>query len=248
MVALSADGRLAVTGCRDGKARIWDVVTGRAVGGVLAGDGAITAVAFSPDARVVVVGDLSFQVRGFDIGGQALGQPVRLTGKPMALAVSRDGRRVLVGSAGDNGARLVDIVAGQPIGPLLLHRDAVLELTFSPDEKQLATGSSGRDGTARLWDTGTGKALGPPVRHRSSVPALGFSADGAFLWTAGLDRQVIRTKLPSPLTGQLTRLYYDTVLRTGMTLGQDNIERVLTYPGWLQLQKRLDQSDSPKAP
>jgi WD40 repeat protein len=248
VVALSADGKRAVSGCRDGKAQVWDVTTGKAVGPALRGAGAITAAAFSPDGKTVVLGDLSFQVRAWEVDtGKQKGQPVRMTGRPTALAVSRDGRRVLVGTTGDNVARLVDVETGRPVGPLLLHRDAVLVVAFSPDEKLLATGSSWKDSTARLWDTASGKAIGPPVRHKGQVPAVAFSADGTALWTAGTDRQVIRTELPVAAAGSPGRVYYDTALRVGMYLDrQNNVEHTVISNSWLQLQKRRDEADLPK--
>jgi WD40 repeat protein len=248
VVALSADSRLVVSGARDGKAQVWDVKSGQAVGPVLPCGAEVTAAAFSPDGQRVVLGDLSFQVRCWRVGdGQPLGKPVPLTGQPTALAVSRDGRRVLVGTSGDNVARLVDVETGQPIGPLLQHKDAVLDVAFSPNELLLATGSGSRDGTARLWDAATGKALGPPVRHRGNVSAVGFS-DGAFLWTAGTDRQVVRTELPSLPAGSAERVYWETVLRAGMLLDDQNVEHALGYHYWLKAQEWRDQADRPKKP
>jgi WD40 repeat protein/tRNA A-37 threonylcarbamoyl transferase component Bud32 len=246
--ALSADGKLAVSGCRDGKAQVWDVKTGKAVGPALDGAGEITAAAFSPDGRTVVLGDQSFQVRGWEVGtGKPRGEPVRLTGRPTALAVSRDNRRVLVGTTGDNVARLLDIQAGRPVGPLLLHKDAVLEVAFSPDETLLATGSSWKDKTARLWDTASGKAIGPPVRHHGQIPAVAFSADGTALWTASTDRRVIRTELPAAAPGSPPRVYTETALRAGMFLrpGTD-VEGVVNYANWVQLRQRLAEPDSEK--
>lgn len=249
VVALSADGKLAVSGCRDGKAQVWDMVTGKAVGPNLVCGADVTAAAFSPDSQHVVLGDLGFQVRRWQVGeDQPRGRPVRLTGRPTVLAVSGDGRRVLVGTTGDNVARLVDVETGQPVGPLLLHKDAVLAVAFSPDEKMMATGSASRDGTARLWDTATGKALGPPIRHRGHVPAVAFSRDGTVLWTTGTDRQVVRTELPAPPAGSPEQVYFETVLRAGMFLDQQNVEHALGRLAWLQVQKRRNELDGPKKP
>jgi hypothetical protein len=124
----------------------------------------------------------------------------------------------------------------------------VLDVAFSPNEQLVATGSAGRDGTARLWDTATGKAVGPPVRHRGNVSAVGFSADGAFLWTAGTDRQVARTELPSLPAGSADRIYWETVLRAGMFLDQQNVEHAVAYHNWLEIQGLRDQAGAPKKP
>jgi WD40 repeat protein len=247
VVAVSADGRLVVTGCRDGKARLLDLKTGKPVGVTFSAAGEITAAAFSPDGKVVVLGDSSFLVRGYTrTDGRPLGEAVRLTGQPIALAVSRDGRRVAVGTTGDNVARLVDVVAGRPIGPLLLHGSAVISVAFSPDEKILATGCSWGDNTARLWDTATGKALGPPIRHGGPVPAVAFSGDGAALWTTGTDRRVFRAALPVRATGSARRVYFETALRTGLFLDRNGVEHVVNHVNWQQLQELRAAADSKK--
>ena len=249
VVALSADGKMAVSGCRDGKAQLWNVTTGKPVGPPLPGTMELTAAAFSPDGQFVVLGDQGFQVRGYHVrNGKPHGQPVRLTGKPTALAVSRDGQRVLVGTSGDNVARMVDVNTGRPAGPLLLHKDAVLAVAFSPDERVVATGSGARDGTAKFWDTATGKALGAPIRHKGNVVALGFSSDGNAVWTAGGDRQVRRTDIPSAASGSPNLMYAETILRAGMYLGLDNVEHVLSHSAWLQAQQMRDQAETEKKP
>jgi hypothetical protein len=51
-VALSADGRTALTGSRDQMVRLWDVASGRAKGPPLKHDGEVVAVALSADGRI----------------------------------------------------------------------------------------------------------------------------------------------------------------------------------------------------
>jgi WD40 repeat protein len=239
-VAFSADGRFAITGCRDGKAQVWDIATGKPVGQALVHSGELTAVALSRDGSRAFTGDSTFQVRGWDMRtGQPLNRPIQLTGRPTCLTPSRDGRRILVGTAGDNSARLLDMETALAIGPPLAHADAVQSVAFSSDESMIATGSSWGEGAAHLWDTATGKALGPPIRHKGAVFALRFAPDRAELWTAGADRQVLATDIPTAASGSAPYLDLLTRLQVGMFLDRDNVEHNLQLGSWLQVRKAV---------
>ncbi|MGO6840432.1 hypothetical protein GUK34_28425 [Rhizobium leguminosarum] len=54
-VAITRDGKLAITGSKDRTARIWDIATGKTLV-TLSGDGSVNAVAFSPDGKLVLTG------------------------------------------------------------------------------------------------------------------------------------------------------------------------------------------------
>jgi WD40 repeat protein len=56
------------------------------------------------------------------------------------------------------------------------HFNMVTSVAFSPDGKQVASGS--RDGTVRLWDAVTGAALQTLEGHSGTVTSVTFSADG----------------------------------------------------------------------
>src|SRR6202167_3466909 len=57
------------------------------------------------------------------------------------------------------------------------HRDHVQSVAFSPDGKQIVSGS--RDGTVRIWDIETGQTVvGPFEGHTDWVNSVAFSPDG----------------------------------------------------------------------
>jgi WD40 repeat protein/serine/threonine protein kinase len=68
------------------------------------------------------------------------------------------------------------------------HSKAVLGVAFSPDGKQIITGSW--DGTARIWDIASGEqllSLDPRDSHDTGLNAVAFSPDGSRVITGSMD-------------------------------------------------------------
>jgi WD40 repeat protein len=61
------------------------------------------------------------------------------------------------------------------------HSDSVWSVAFSPDSKQVISGSD--NNTVRLWDAATGRALQTLEGHSSGVSSVAFSPDGNLLST-----------------------------------------------------------------
>ncbi len=69
-----------------------------------------------------------------------------------------------------------------------LHGGTVRSVTFSPDQKTLA--SAGDDKMIRLWDVTTGKELQRFAGHDNWVYTVTFSPDGKILASAGIDQTI----------------------------------------------------------
>jgi WD40 repeat protein len=209
--AFSPDGRRIVTGSRDTTARVWDATTGRELRRLTGHRQLIYAVAFSPDGSRVVTGSGDTTARLWDT---ATGRELRrLTGhkQPIhAVAFSPDGSRVVTGSD-DTTARLWDAATGkellslQPYAGLATgsnprnsagtaggaqalhgHTGPIYAVAFSPDGRQILTGSL--DSTVKLWDATTGREIGTLEGHGWGVTAVAFSPNGQQILTAGFDQ------------------------------------------------------------
>jgi WD40 repeat protein len=114
-------------------------------------DGAVNAIAFSPDGRTLATGGDDGTGWLWDLGNLT-GEPRRLPGEAQtvnALAFSLDGQTLATG--GSDGAvqlwHLLDLDADPESLPGQLV--PVTTVAFSPDGQTLAAG--GGDGTVRVW-------------------------------------------------------------------------------------------------
>src|SRR5262249_14363826 len=116
-VALSADGKIALTGSRDYTARLWDTATGRPFGPVLEHRNEIAAVTLSADGKIALTGDGN-SVRRWDTAtGKVLGLPLEREVFGRRVALSADGKIALTGSSYDKTARVWHVpqpLAGDP--------------------------------------------------------------------------------------------------------------------------------------
>ena len=158
-------------GCRDGKARVWD----------LHGDVEldpehrprhaypITAVAFDPERPRLVTGCHAGTVRFWDPArGTMLNELRQNAGEIVVLAFSPDGTMLLTASH-DGTARFLDAESGRQLGPVLHHTDAVLCVAFHPDGRSVVTGT--RDGMVQRWSVPAPPQSGAAAEIRRWVKA-----------------------------------------------------------------------------
>jgi WD40 repeat protein/serine/threonine protein kinase/two-component SAPR family response regulator len=163
-LAITPDGKRAVTTALDGVVRVWDLQAGQVIRRYPVPKANLFEVALSPDARTLLVGKVDGTVTLFDVES---GEEIRrlVDDQPiMAVTFSPDGRKALIG-AGYRLAQKVesghiilwDVETGEEIRRFEGHPYAVFDVEFSPDGS-LAV-SAGNGAMAILWDVEAGKEL-----------------------------------------------------------------------------------------
>ena len=106
----------------------------------------------------------------------------------------------------DNTRRLVELTLLHTVPNVAVpntlggHADEVLDVSFTPDGKIIASVSG--DNTAKLWDGETGELLKTLIGHTKSVRSLSISPDGKVLASGSWDKTV---KLWDIETGKLIK-------------------------------------------
>jgi WD40 repeat protein len=190
-MALSPNGRTALTGGVDGSVQLWDAVSGQPIGPRQRHESIITFATFSPDGRTALTGSFDKTARLWDTAnGNPVGEPLQHPGGVAGLAFSPDGKTFLTGCQ-DMSARFWDAATGAPLGPRLAdeerslpHEDYVWTVAFSPDGRFALTGTKGQ--ALYLWEVATRKPIGT-LRHDGAITGAAFSPDSNLLLTGSAD-------------------------------------------------------------
>jgi WD40 repeat protein len=148
----------------------------------------VTALAFSPDGKILVSGGYREVSLWNAVDGKVLRKLGGLPGQVRAMAFGKENRTLAVaaGVAGRSGAvALLDLETGA-ITPIEQAKDEMLAVAFSADGKWLATG--GTDSTVRVWNLETRAAALELKGHTDWISGLAFSADGKLLASSSADR------------------------------------------------------------
>jgi WD40 repeat protein/serine/threonine protein kinase len=185
-LALSPDGTLLVTACKDRRIRFWEMKTGQLLERSLPYRNQVHGIAFSPDGKTILTGSADRTVRIWDaVTLKQRGGPLRHSKGIIALALSADGG-TLAAACMDRGLHFWNVRTRKQSGAPLQHPEGQIRaIALSPDGKIVATG--GEDKTARLWETATLKPLLSALVHPSAVRAVAFSPDGKRLVTGCAD-------------------------------------------------------------
>jgi WD40 repeat protein/tRNA A-37 threonylcarbamoyl transferase component Bud32 len=192
-LAFSPKGRRLLTGCMDGKARLFLIATGEQMATLpTASSGNVTQVAFNPSGTSCLIADTGggvpvsgriWQVMPEDSLPRVLLHNISVT----ALKFSPDSRLLLSGGK-DHLAQLWDVATGKPQGSPLPHKYDVVEAAFSQDGRSLFTVCRVTDlskpqlSDAALWDLKAGRQR--PDMHPPRVTSAAFCDQGRTLLLA----------------------------------------------------------------
>jgi WD40 repeat protein/serine/threonine protein kinase/tetratricopeptide (TPR) repeat protein len=190
-MAFHPDGSVLATGGYDRCVHVWDLATGRQVGGAWRQREIIQALAFSPDGRTLAVSHIGdkYTAAGTTVW-EFSGRRTRGPELPHDSAHFSPDGRLLVNSSSTEPIRLWDVATCRVKEPNLASPNPKeWRVAFSPDGKTLL--ADGTSGSARFWDVVSGQQRGHPLIASREITARAFSPDSRFVllgYADGLSR------------------------------------------------------------
>ena len=176
-VAISGDGRRALSSSFDNTLRLWELESGSCIRILEGHSDFITSVALSGDGRRALSGAHDKTLRLWELeSGSCICTLEGHSDCVYSVALSGDGRRALSGSA-DNTLRLWDLENGSCLRTLRGHLGSVHSVAFSGDGRR-ALSSGSVQNILRLWDLESGSCFRTLIGHVSDVNSVALSGDG----------------------------------------------------------------------
>ncbi len=194
-VAVSSDGRTAVSGGRDRTVRVWNLDNGKLVRTLTAHRDWITKVAILPEQEQFLSASMDKTFKLWALDGE---QPLfNFTGhrggiRDLAVAAGR-----LVSASQDQTLKVWDLQQRQEIYTLEGHREPVNRVAVTGDGRWAV---SAGDRRLRIWDLTTGRSVAELGGHTGTITDVVISPDNQLAISASTDKTVRVWQIP---TGQL---------------------------------------------
>ena len=187
-IDFSPDGRIIVSGSKDGTVRLWDTTIGKHLKTLREHLWDVKSVCFSPDGKTIASGSAYGTVRLWNATtGKHLKKLRGHTASINSVCFSPDGKMIVSGSK-DGTVRLWDTTTGKHLKTLSRSGGDVKSVCFSPDGKIIA--SVNTYGTIELLDAATGKHLKKLREDKAEINSIDFSPDGKMIVSGSEDGKV----------------------------------------------------------
>ena len=179
-VAWGPDHKQVALGSLFGEVQIYDVGTRERLQKLKKNNSEVESVEWSPDGKQIATGSEDTKVRIWDV---ATGKCLQQTHGRIA-SWSPDGKHLalqcdsVVKLMTLNGEKITVRTLGSHSSVRFI---SIYSIVWSPDGKQIATGSY--DKTAKIWDVATGDCL-QTIKHNNPVHSIAWSPDGNLVVTA----------------------------------------------------------------
>jgi len=183
-VAVTSDGKKAISGASDGTLKIWDLITGKEIQTLRGHIGSVRAVAFIPNGKKAVSGSLDRTLKIWDLTSQEIQTLSGHTGPVNAVAVTSDGKKAVSGS-GDRTLKIWDLESGQEIQTIQDSGGPIRAVAFAPNGKRVVSRSL--DGTLKVWDLESGQEIQTIQSSAGPVKAVAFTPNGKKMISGSLD-------------------------------------------------------------
>lgn len=200
-MALTPDGKMAVSGATDGSLTVWNIETGEILN-QFAQNLEIDALEFFPDGQTFVLGAETGEVELWEIGAGEVFQ--RLSGHSDAVlnvAISADGKQI-VSASKDQTLRLWNVTPPTKLQTWVAHDNRITSVHIVDTWLY----STSLDGTVKVWDFATGQSIAIPVEGGAPITTLALNADETLL-LAATGGEVSKIYLYHAESGLLLREY-----------------------------------------
>ncbi len=185
-VAITPDGKQAVSASRDHTLKVWDLKWGKQLHTLEGHKEWVTNVAVTPEGKRAVSTAADKTLKVWDLQtGKTLHTLRGHSDIVGSVAVTSDGQRAVSASA-DQTLKVWDIVHGEELYTLTGHRAWVKGVAITPDGQQAVSASA--DKTLKVWDIAHGKELYTLEGHQGGVTSVALSPDGQQAISASTDQ------------------------------------------------------------
>jgi serine/threonine protein kinase len=192
-IAVSKDGRQALSGGDDRILRLWDAQRGGEITRFTGHRARITSVALSADGRVALSGSHDQSLRLWDVAtGRELRSFAVPRGQVLSVAFTPDDRAVLSAHF-DTTLRLWEAETGRELRRFSGHRQMVSAVLMTANGLIV---SASHDQTVRVWDADSGSELICCQGHTGAVTGLAAAPAGKSLLSCGADGTIRLWQLP----------------------------------------------------
>jgi len=181
-VAITSDGRYAISGCINDMVNLWDIKRKIFIRTFEEKSWCANSVAITPDGKYIVTGNGDRTVKLWDVNS---GQKIRSfsghSSAPRSVAITPNGRYIVSGS---DTIKLWEIESGREIKTFEGHNSLVNSVAITPDGKHIVSGS--QDGTIKIWNIERGKEIVQFVSFKDEGWII--AADGFYDCSNGMEK------------------------------------------------------------
>jgi WD40 repeat protein len=195
-VAITPDGRLAVSASADGTLKVWNLATGHEVHTLHGHTGAVSGVAITPDGRLAISASEDHTLKFWDL---LIGHEVQTLhghiGGVSGVAITLDGRHA-VSASWDGTLKVWDLLTGHEDKTFQGHTREVNGVAITPDGRHAVSASW--DDTLKVWDLLTGHEVQTLQGHIHGLNGVAITPDGRLAVSVSWDHTL---KVWNLLTG-----------------------------------------------
>jgi len=193
-LSFSHDGQKIAVAGRTGTVKVWSVQNETLLKTFEGHNSAIYRISFSHDDTTLASASADGSVKLWSL----VSANTSFQMKGTSLSFSADGRNLAF--VDDKTIKVWSTTDNQLLKTLTGHSEAVSSVSFSSDDKLIASGSN--DKTIKLWNAAEGQLLKTLTGHSESVSSVSFSSDGKLIASGSNDKTI---KLWRVADGQLLK-------------------------------------------